>query len=199
MKCKISLLICRGIIVFGLLSITACGTAKTPTPTTTPVPPTLEEIIPTNTSTPDPTGTPAPTNTPLPTKNTVQPVYVKAFCTIIGLDKTTRVPIGTTINIIWGWNAKTESQINDFLENNITTVTLDGKVIEGTQTGGIVKVEARNDLEVVWVSKVGILDPGQHTITYDQKITKKIEDGYGSYGPGTEHETQHDECLIVVE
>jgi hypothetical protein len=188
-----------GLIALWVLLLSACTTAKTLTPTTTSVSPTLEELKPTNTSTPDPTGTPAPTNTPAPITAPVQPVYVKAFCTIIGQDKTTRIPIGTPVNIIWGWNAKTEAQINDFLENNITTVTLDGKVIEGIQTGGIVKVEARNDLEVVWVSEVGILEPGQHTITYDQKITKKIEDGYGSYGPGTEHETGHDECLIVVE
>lgn len=138
-------------------------------------------------------------DTPEPAATSVQPVYVKAFCTLIGQDKTTRVPVGTPVIITWGWNAKTESQINDFLANNITTVTLDGKVIKGTQTGGIIKVQARNDLEVVWVSEVGILDPGQHTIIYDQKFKKKIEDGSSAYGPGTANETEHDECLIVVE
>jgi hypothetical protein len=193
MKDKIPFLIYRGIIVLSLLSLISCAPTKTTTPTTTSIPPTLEELKPTNTSTPNPTYTPAPTNTP------VQPVYVKAFCTLIGQDKTTRVPVGTPVIITWGWNAKTETQINDFLANNITTITLDGKVIEGTQTGGIIKVESRNDLEVVWLSAVGILDPGQHTIIFDQKFTKKIEDGSSAYGPGTAHETEHDECLIVVE
>ena len=183
-----------GIISLCAFVLAACTTAITPPPpTATPVPPTLEAIIPTDTSTPLSTSTPSATNIP------VQPVYVNAFCTIIGNDKTTRVPIGTPVNIIWGWNAKTEAQINDFLENNTTIVTLDGKVIEGIQTGGVMKVESRDDLEVVWVSEVGILDPGQHTITFDQKITKKIEDGYNSFGPGTENETIHDECLIAVE
>ena len=127
-----------------------------------------------------------------------EPVYVKAFCTIIGQDKTTRVP-PDRCNIVWGWNAKTEAQINDFLEYGVTTVTLDGKVIEGTQTGGIIKVESRNDFEVVWTSPVGVLDPGQHTITYDLEFKQKIEDGSAFYGPGTENETEHDECLILVE
>ena len=156
----------------GIGSLRNCD--KRSPPTATPLPPTLEATIPTDTSTPLPTSTPSATNIP------VQPVYVNAFCTIIGKDKTTRVSIGTPVNIIWGWNAKTESQINDFLENNTTIVTLDGKVIKGTQTGGIMKVESRNDLEVVWVSEVGILDPGQHTITFDQKSRRKLRMGITS-------------------
>lgn len=192
-------------LILSIVSLTACGIGNTSAPTTTPIPPTQEEMIPTATPT-TPTISPTqaeviPTVSPMESlaETHNESVDVKAICTLIGQDKITKIQLDTPVNIVWGWNAKTKAQINDFLENNITTITLDGKVIEGYQFGGIIKVESRNDYEVVWISNVGILEPGQHTITYDLRILKKIEDGYNSYGPGTEHETEHDECLIVVQ
>ena len=182
-----------GIIALCVLVLAACGPAKTLPPTVTPIPPTLEAVMPIATSI---------RFQPAPRQQPTFPFNRYMSMPFAPLSDRTRRPgfrLAHRLNIIWGWNAKTEAQINDFLDNNNTIVTLDGKVIEGTQTGGIMKVEARNDLEVLWVSEVGILDPGQHTIIYDQKITKKIEDGYNSYGPGTENETIHDECLISVE
>lgn len=109
------------------------------------------------------------------------------------------MPQGTPIIITWGWEAKTEAQVEDFLQNNITIVTLDGHVIEGVKLDGIVKNEKSGQPEVVWYSEVGVLGPGQHTITYDVKWKKMIDDGTATYGPGSPHETLHDECQIIVE
>jgi hypothetical protein len=150
---------------------------------------------------PTPTETPISTTilAPSPTTIPMEPVNVMAFCTLIGKDSKTYVPRDTPINIIWGWNAKTEAQINDFLQNNITEITLDGKVIEGTISGGIQKNPTSGLPEVVWFSDVGVLDPGQHTVTYDVKWKKMIEDGMSTYGPGGKNETEHDECQIIVQ
>jgi hypothetical protein len=183
-----------GIVAFTMITLAAC-TPTTPSPSTTtattapPVPPTV-------TATPDASRiveTPGPTDLP------IKPVDVYPFCTSIGNDKTTHVKISSPVNIVWGWNAKTEEQVNDFLENSTTTITLDGKVIEGYQTGNIFKNETRNDYEVLWIAPIGIMEAGQHTITYDVKFTKQVEDGTSVYGPGTEHESGHDECFILVE
>jgi hypothetical protein len=46
---------------------------------------------------------------------------------------------------------------------------------------------------------VGILDAGEHVITYDVSWKKIIDDGMNTYGPGGKFETLHDECLIIVE
>jgi hypothetical protein len=140
-----------------------------------------------------------PTLPPSPPSVSIKPVNITAFCTIIGKDSKTYVPRGTPIVIVWGWSAKTETQINDYLENNITIVTLDGKVIDGIQFGGIQKNEKSGDPEVVWYSEVGVLIPGEHTITYDVKWKKIIDDGTSTYGPGSKNETEHDECQIIVE
>lgn len=166
--------------------LTACQTA-TPFPTLQP------------SNTPLLASTPLPTATFSPTSTTVKPVNITAFCTIIGKDSKTYVPRGTPIIITWGWDAKTETQINDYLQNNLTTITLDGKVIEGIMSDGI-KKNAKSGLpEVVWFSEVGVLNPGEHTVTYDVKWKKMIDDGTSKYGPGSKNETEHDECQIIVE
>ena len=183
-----------GIIAFTLLTLAACTTTTPPPSTATATPP--PPIPPTVTATPDASKiveTPGPTDLP------IKPVDVYPFCTSIGKDKTTRVPATSPVNIVWGWSAKTEEQVNDFLENSTTTITLDGKVIEGYQTGNIFKNETRNDYEVLWISPIGIMETGQHTITYDVKFTKQVDDGTSLYGPGTSNESGHDECFILVE
>ena len=149
--------------------------------------------------TPSLPAAPVPTLTTVPTAAPLEPVYITAFCTSIGKDQKTYVPRDTPIVIIWGWEAKTEKQIDDFLQNNLTTITLDGKVIEGTLNSEITKNEKSGQPEVAWFSEVGVLDAGQHVITYDVKLKKMIDDGTTTYGPGSKNETLHDECQIIVE
>jgi hypothetical protein len=137
--------------------------------------------------------------TPKPTAAIAQPVYVKAFCTLIGKDKKTSVAPDAPVTLLWGWDAKTEAQINDFLENNLTTVALDGKIITGLEQSPTQINAKTGRYEVVWSAAVGLLSPGQHTLLYDVKWKKMITDGLATYGPGGKTETLHDECEIVVE
>lgn len=139
-----------------------------------------------------------PTLMVIPTATVGKPVIITAFCTLIGKESKTEVPLGTPIIITWGWDAKTETQITDFLQNNVTEIKLDGKVIEGKRSGGILKNEKSGNPEVVWSSEVGVLEPGTHTITYDVKWKKMIDDGTNKYGPGSKNETEHDVCQITV-
>jgi len=172
--------------VFIAFLLEACQSA-TPIPSSQP------------SDTPLPPATLAPTSTATlaPTSTAISPERISALCTLMGRDSTTHISRNTPVIITWGWSAKTESQINDYLENNITTITLDGKIIEG------VIDESRktsNDLYVVvWESDISVPDPGQHTITYNVKWSKVIDDGTSTYGPGGKIETLHDECQIIVE
>ena len=149
--------------------------------------------------TPTPPATPVPALTVFSTAAALKPVYITAFCTLIGKDSKTYVPFDTPVVITWGWEAKTETHIDDFLQNNITTITLDGKVIEGTLNSEVTKNEKSGQPEVAWFSEVGVLDAGQHVITYDVKWKKMVDDGTTTYGPGSKNETLHDECRIIVE
>lgn len=172
--------------------LVACQSSSPPSPTVQP------SATPLATATPQPTSTPLPTPTPSPKPTSVEPIYLTAFCTIIGKDSKTTVPQGTPIIITWGWEAKTAAQIDDFLQNNITTITLDGKVLEGTLTDTVTKNAKSGLPEVAWHADVGVLDPGEHKMTYDVKWKKRISDGTTTYGPGGKNETVHDECQIVV-
>lgn len=146
-----------------------------------------------------PPATLVPTLRAVPTAAALDPVYITAFCTLIGKDTKTYVPLDTPIVITWGWEAKTETQIDDFQQNNLTTITLDGKVIDGTLNSEITKNEESGQPEVAWFSDVGVLGAGQHVITYDVKWKRMIGDGTTTYGPGSGNETLHDECQIIVE
>jgi len=161
--------------------------------------PVAPEPTPQPSKTSSPPATLVPTLTTAPTATALEPVYITAFCTLIGKDSKTYVPRDTPIVIIWGWEAKTETQIDDFLQNNITTITLDGKVLEGTLNSEVTKNEKSGKPEVAWFSEVGVLDAGQHVITYDVKWKKMIDDGAATYGPGSKNETLHDECQVIVE
>jgi len=149
--------------------------------------------------TPSPPATLVPERTAVPTAIALKPVYVTAFCTSIGKDAKTYVPFDTPIVITWGWEAKTETQIDDFLQNNITTIKLDGKIIEETLNSEITKNEKSGLPEVAWFFEVGMLDAGQHVITYEVKWKKMIDDGTTTYGPGSKNETLHDECQVIVQ
>ncbi len=199
MKNSCVLITCLICIIFA-----GCQSA-TPLPTPQPSKIPLAVTAPVSTATSQPAATQLPTSIPLPaatlssTQVDTKPVYITAFCTLIGKDAKTYLPQGTPIIITWGWEAKTEKQIDDFLQNNITTITLDGKVIEGIYSEGIKKNEKSGQPEVVWYAKVGVLNAGQHIITYDVKFLKMIDDGTSTYGPGSKNETEHDECQIIVE
>jgi len=172
-------------IVIALL-LAACQSAA-PVPTALP------------SETPSPPVTLLPQPTGFPTATKLAPVYITAFCTLIGKDSKTYVPFDTPIIITWGWEAKTETQLDDYLQNNITTITLDGEVIEGTLNKEVTKNEKSGQPEVAWFFNAGVLDVGQHVVIYDVKWEKMIDDGTTTYGPGSNNETLHDECQIIVE
>lgn len=156
---------------------------------------------PQETPTPLPTLQPTPTQTVAPTQlgGAVTPVNINAFCTSIGKPVTTRVAAGSPVNIVWGWSATTEKFVEDFLQYNLTVVTLDGQVIEGKMVEGILHNQTSGEPEVVWVAEVGVLPPGSHMITYDLSFTQVVDDGHTTYGPGTNYKTGHDQCEILVE
>jgi hypothetical protein len=192
MKFSIPLFVSRGILILSFLTIASCS-APSPSPT----------ALPTSTPTPAATVTFTPSQTPMtssptPAPTLAEPFFVRTFCTLIGQDKNINAPSNAPITLLWGWDAKTEAQINDFLASNITTITLDGNVITATKQSPIQKVEKTGNFEVVWSADVGLLTPGQHPMVYDLKFKKTVEDGTNTYGPGSKNETEHDECVIIV-
>ncbi len=136
---------------------------------------------------------------PLPTQAYPQDTYVYASCTLIGQDRQIRVAPGTPVTILWGWKASTAAQLQEFLDNDITTVTLDGKNVSATAPYGI-ESSIPGSYKLLWFVQLGTsLSPGTHQIVFDESWKNMIFDGANFFGPGSQTETQHDECEIVVE
>jgi hypothetical protein len=188
--------------VIGLI-LTGCQTTRTttelpidktslpPSPAAAVVPAATSPLPPTETALPSPEVT-------LPSPTAVEPVYIRAFCTLIGQDPVISVPQGKPVVIIWGWEARTQELLNDYLQSNRTTVTLDGKVLEGTLSSEVTRNQKSGLPEAAWSSNAGILDAGKHSLTYDVIFSKMIDDGSSTYGPGGKVETIHDECQVIV-
>ncbi len=177
------------VLILVVIFLYGCGPVAQPTQAVPSLPAEMPTSAPATAVQPEVTPSPEPS---------VKPVEIAAFCTLIGRDAVTQVPHGTPIIIKWGWDAKTEAQLNDYLQNNITTITLDGKSIEGVQSG-LEHNQTSGNPEFVWASNVGVLEPGKHTVTYDVTWKKMIDDGTNTYGPGGKIETLHDECQVVVD
>lgn len=176
------------LILFSLFLLTACQAVEpVSTPSATPpIPPT--------------TTTPAQTtalSTPIPTYPE-SPVYIKAFCTIIGEKAVIEVRKNVPVVVTWGWEAKTKSQLDDFVQNSQTTITLDGKTLEGTINPEVTST-ARGDPEIAWYAAVGVLDAGEHSMTYDITFKNIVDDGTTMYGPGGKVESIHDKCQVSVQ
>ncbi len=145
---------------------------------------------------PDPAATIA---TPQPTQAFPPDTYVYASCTLSGQEKQARVAYGMPIVILWGWKANTAAQLQDYFDNHVTTVTLDGRNISDTAPFGIAS-NLPGNYKLLWFVQLGTsLSPGTHKIVFDESWKKTITDGTDLYGPGSQHPTQHDECDIVIQ
>lgn len=136
--------------------------------------------------------------TPQPTLAIPQDKYILAFCTLIGQDKQILVAPGTPVVIMWGWKASTAEQLQDYLDNDITTVKLDGKIISAQAPYNITS-NSLGDYSLHWYTQIGTPSTGSHKLVYDESWKAMISDGTDTYGPGSPHPTQHDECDLIVQ
>jgi hypothetical protein len=136
--------------------------------------------------------------TPIATQAVPAEVYVHAICTLIGQEKQTLVSAGTPVVILWGWKADSYEHLQDFISNALLRVTFDGKNISDHAPFRITNNEPGN-YKLYWYAQVGTLSIGTHPIIMDVSWKKMIFDGWNTYGPGAETETQHDECEIVIQ
>jgi hypothetical protein len=172
-----------------LLTVAACQPAATAAPTT-PAPAATAVVLPSHTPTQSPMA--KPTNTELP------PVLVSALCTLMGRDVRSDFPAGHPAIVVWGWLAKTEEQVREYIRVSKVVVTFDGFEISGQQQGDTTYDEKGKVYVAAWTSNIGIPKPGIHTITYSLTFREKLFDGYDYYGPGTDKEKQEDKCEIDV-
>jgi hypothetical protein len=136
---------------------------------------------------------------PTPEPPDAEPVFVSVLCGLTGGEVKKHVPRDRPVVLVWGWSAATVEQVQHHIDASQTVVELDGQPVEGRLVDGPGLIESWGSIGAMWHAEVGILSPGSHSLTYTVTWSEPVYDGQDNYGPGTENETQMDECVIIVD
>ncbi|MBN1429897.1 MAG: protein kinase [Anaerolineae bacterium] len=164
--------------------------AFTPTPTATATQPVTPD------PTLSPTPSPIPSQTPIPT-STIEPVEVSPLCSYYG-EPDVYVQAGKPVMLAWTWNAKSETLVEEHIETATYRILLDGTEVQPVRRGEIEFVAAKNWYSVTWYAEPTMLEIGNHLAERYLSWSRMISDGWSTYGPGGDRETEHDTCNIIV-
>lgn len=143
-----------------------------------------------------------PTLTAAPGTATVQQgVDVLAYCNnpAYGVRPPQNLAAGSTIDVYWGWFAKTEQQVRDHVDAAIYEVRVNGELLQNwRQYSRPTRLESDNNYHIYWYVPSGPFEAGQVTITYRVTWREAISDGYASFGPETNIPSQEGSCTFVV-
>jgi hypothetical protein len=102
------------------------------------------------------------------------------------------------LSIYWNWYARTEQQILDHLAAAQYEITLNGQAIENFDQYRTNVNRREGRVNVDWYVPIGNLAAGEYTITYRLTWLRAIEDGFASFGPGTQNEVNEGSCVFTV-
>jgi hypothetical protein len=123
-------------------------------------------------------------------------IGVSPICTILGKDDTREIEYGKSVELHWGWQALTEQQVNDYINNAVTTVTFHHDEIKDATQGDIYESGGINF--VLWWKELGVLGRGKYEMTYYVEFKAIIFDGWEYYGPETNNVTINDKCYLII-
>lgn len=176
-----------GIPTAGPQTLPAHSATATPSPAGPPatLPPTL---------TPEPTPLPPPAFTPT---SPLEPVLIHPYCAMDN-ESPVYVDRGRPVILVWTWTALRADQVQDHIEAARYQIYLDGQLIEAQDQSEIEYDSQQQVYKVSWFAEVGTLPAGEHLAERYLSWTHLISDGWNTYGPGGEIETEYHNCLIIV-
>ncbi|MBN2084912.1 MAG: hypothetical protein JW748_06765 [Anaerolineales bacterium] len=138
-------------------------------------------------------SSPSPTVDP----SGAETVYIAPFCTLLGEERTRTEDYGNVFVLAWGWEAQTEQQVRDYLENAMAKVTFNGESVADAERTDVYEQEGA--FHVFWEKSLGILERGKYPLTFFVEFRNVIFDGMEYFGPGTDNESVEDTCYLIVE
>jgi hypothetical protein len=193
----VTALICLALVGIGYVALSGgLPGVGWPGPTLTPMD--APTSLPTNTPAPQLPSTPTliPSPTPIPT-NTIEPVQVSPLCSFYG-HPIVYVEAGRPVMLAWTWNAKTKELSQEHIDTAAYRILLDGVEVKAVRRGEIEYDAAKGWFSVTWFAEPVMLEAGEHLAERYLSWSRPISDGWSSYGPGTDKETPHDDCTIIV-
>ena len=145
-------------------------------------------------------ATPSPTAPAGPTVAPRLDVNVFAFCNdpAFGIRAPSDLTPGSTIKIFWAWFATTEAYVRDHMANATHELRVNGEAIRSVSQYRGNPLRSGSQYAVYWYVPYGPLAAGEYSISYRVTWRNAIQDGYGSYGPGTSTEFEEESCNFVV-
>jgi hypothetical protein len=117
----------------------------------------------------------------------------------LGPGAPTTLRAGATIDVFWGWFARTQEQVQQHLDSASYEVRVDGVLLENWQNYQTeIRPSGVNQYVVYWYVPYGPLPAGEHEITYQVTWTQPISDGLEDYGPNTENPFEQGNCTFTV-
>ena len=165
----------------------------TPTVTVSPLPSATWTVTPLPSFTPTITQTATPEITPTPSYESID---VNFLCAV---EEPQFVLEHQPVNLLGGWGAVTEEQVQDFLDNSQRSFFMDGVDITPlvqyaqpyyNQDGGVYVVEYGINSEP--------LPLGVHQFSSVYNFEGTFTDGVNQYGPGTANPGYSNDCAIIV-
>jgi hypothetical protein len=101
------------------------------------------------------------------------------------------------IMIFWSWFAKTEEQIQQHLANSVYEVKFQTAPLKNVLVSPVQKIGT--NFWVFYTAQVGNLSPGRYGVEFKLSWTLPIEDGYDSYGPGTDNFRFNSTCTFEIQ
>jgi len=102
-----------------------------------------------------------------------------------------------------GWLAKTKDQVQDYIDNVILDITLDGIQLSMSESSGIILDYDDHGIvegyDVFFEENIGSLEKGSHLVETNISWKQKIFDGWDYYGPGSKNESITSFCEIIVQ
>jgi len=135
----------------------------------------------------------APVNTPQPAAQLTAPFYVGYSC------ENEIVPANASIRVTYGWVAASSELVTQYFDATQYTAFLDGQPVNNLEYGSgelIMNAEGYPS-QKNWM-EIGSLQPGPHEIKTIVNFSKKITDGEGWYGPGTDNTNFERICTVIA-
>jgi serine/threonine protein kinase len=102
------------------------------------------------------------------------------------------------ITIYWSWFARTPEQIQDHLDNAEYEVRVDGRPLDNWRAFMTDVLKIHDRYYVYWYVPIGLQTPGEHRVAYKVSWKQQISDGFRTFGPGGEVETESGSCVFVI-
>jgi hypothetical protein len=126
------------------------------------------------------------------------PIEVHPYCEMDG-ESPVYVAIGQPVTLRWTWTALQSNQVQDHIDAATYTITLDGVEVEAQRRTEIEYDSVRGHYRVSWSADVGVLSAGEHLASRALAWSRMIFDGWDTFGPGSEIETEYHTCTIIVQ